>query len=119
MKTVTIAVGISTIAVLAFMILGDSAISSRVSELEGRHEKIDENMDRISTTQEKLDGALKDSVEKIEENSEQIRKNRQQGETLSTHLEKTRNEHKDRLDEQQQLGTDLATPLGPSPLLHC
>jgi chromosome segregation ATPase len=98
MKTVTLAVGISTLAVLAFMILGDSAISSRVTELEGKHDQIDATFEKVLSSQSALDGAMKESAQRIEENRLQIEKTQNQQQALSDDLTETR----DTLTEQLQ-----------------
>jgi len=107
MKTVTLAVGLSTLAVLAFMILGDTAISSRVSELEGKHAKIDANFEEIKSSQASMDGTLKESARLIEQNRLQIAEARQQQKTLSDDLIETRESLNGDMDQLQEQGNRL------------
>jgi len=107
MKSFIIAVLITALAILAIVILGDFAISSRVSKLEGKQATIDQNLDRIMTAQDDMDEALKDTSGRVEENSQKIQKNRELQETLSTSFEESRNSLSDRIDQQGETDRSL------------
>ena len=107
MKTVTLAVGLSTLAVLAFMILGDTAISSRVNELEGKQKEIDANFEEIKSSQESMDGTLKESARLIEQNRLQIVEARKQQKTLSDDLKETRETLNGEVDQLREQGNSL------------
>ena len=107
MKTVTLAVGLSTLAVLAFMILGDTAISSRVNELEGKQKEIDANFEEIKSSQESMDGTLKESARLIEQNRLQIVEARKQQKTLSDDLKETRETLSGEVDQLREQGNSL------------
>ncbi|OUU20918.1 MAG: hypothetical protein CBC13_09725 [Planctomycetia bacterium TMED53] len=107
MRSIIIAVVLAFISVLAFMIWGDSAISSRVSDLEGKQASNDQNFETIRIAQGAMDDSLKKNVELIEKNSSKIEENRALHDTLSGKFEETSQAHSDRLDQQNESHREL------------